>query len=381
MRAFTFWLTAPALLVSAVLLRAQNPFYARSDTPFGTPPADRLMTEHFMPSFEESMRQHRGAIQAIVENPAPPGFGNTIEALERNNEQLVTDENTFANMNSANTSEETQQEQARDEIAGADFVIAGIKMRRIQGGTFTMGSGDSEARSSETPHTVTVQDFAIMKYEVTVAEFKLFIDDTGYKTDADKGTGGYGSLLKNHNTRTRKYTKGVNWKCDVSGKMRPQDEYNHPVIHVSWNDALAYAEWLTLKTGQTWRLPTEAEWEYAAQGGTKYKYAGSNSIRDVAWYSANSGHGTNAVGQKSPNDYGLYDMSGNVWEMCSDWYGEDYYIGSPQENPQGPSSGTARVLRGGGWAHDPQFCRTTFRHHRRPDARNVYNGFRLVLVP
>jgi formylglycine-generating enzyme required for sulfatase activity len=163
--------------------------------------------------------------------------------------------------------------------------------------------------------------------------------------------------------------------------LRPQREYNHPVIHVSWNDAAAYAEWLSRKTGQTWRLPTEAEWEYAAQGGKNYKYAGSSIISNVGWYSKNSGGKTHIVGQKSPNNFGLYDMTGNVWEWCSDWFGSDYYKSSPQNNPQGPSSGSGRVLRGGSWSHYARYCRTAHRHNRRPDARNYYNGFRLVLVP
>ena len=111
--------------------------------------------------------------------------------------------------------------QIKEESTVADFTIAGIEMQRIQGGTFTMGSSDSEATSIETPHTVTVGSFAIMKYEVTVAEFKRFIDATGYQTDADKGTGGFGSLLRHGNTKIRTYTKGVNWKCGTSGEVRP----------------------------------------------------------------------------------------------------------------------------------------------------------------
>lgn len=260
-----------------------------------------------------------------------------------------------------------------------EFAIAGIKMSAIQGGTFIMGSSDSESSISETPHIVTVGDYAIMKYEVTVNDFKKFIDATAYQTDAEKGTGGYGSLLKNFST-IRKYTEGVNWKCGVSGELRPKSEYNHPVIHISYNDAVAYAEWLSDKTLQTWRLPTEAEWEYAAHGGQNFKFSGSDNIDDVGWYSKNSGGTTHAVGQKEPNHFGLYDMTGNVWEMCSDWYNMEYYKHSPKNDPQGPPAGNGRVLRGGSWSHQPQFCRIAFRHHRRPDARNVYNGFRLVLV-
>jgi formylglycine-generating enzyme required for sulfatase activity len=242
-----------------------------------------------------------------------------------------------------------------------------------------MGSSDSEARSNETPHTVTVGDFAMMQYEVTVAAFKRFVDATGYQTDADKRTGNYGSHCKNARGSEKK--DGVNWKCGVSCEVRPQSEYSHPVIHVSWNDAVAYAEWLSHETGQTWRLPTEAEWEYAARGGQNYRYAGSSDIGNVGWYSRNSDGTTHSVGQKSPNDFGLYDMTGNVWEWCSDWFGSEYYKSSPQENPQGPPSGSGRVLRGGSWSHLARYCRTAHRHNRRPDARNYYNGVRLVLAP
>jgi formylglycine-generating enzyme required for sulfatase activity len=155
---------------------------------------------------------------------------------------------------------------------------------------------------------------------------------------------------------------------------------DHPVIHVSWNDAVAYSEWLSRETGLTWRLPTEAEWEFAARGGQNQRFAGSDSLDAVGWYSANSGSSTQAVGQKAANGYGLHDMNGNVWEWCSDWFGSDYYESSPQDNPKGPPSGSGRVLRGGSWGHQARYCRTTHRHNRRPDARNYYNGFRLVLV-
>ena len=264
-------------------------------------------------------------------------------------------------------------------VLNADFTVVDIKMRGIQGGTFTMGSNDSEARKDETPHTVTVDDFAMMTYEVTVNEYKKFIDATGYQTDAEKGTGGFGSLPKNI-TAIREYTEGINWRCGVLGEPRPKSEYNHPVIHVSFNDAVAYADWLSSKTGEIWQLPTEAEWEYAARGGENFKFSGSNNIDEVGWCSKNSGGGTNPVGQKKPNNYGLYDMTGNVWEMCSDWSDKKYYQYSPQDNPQGPSSGRGRILRGGSWNHQPQNCRVSFRHHRNPNARNCINGFRLVFA-
>jgi formylglycine-generating enzyme required for sulfatase activity len=176
----------------------------------------------------------------------------------------------------------------------------------------------------------------------------------------------------------------VNWKCDAEVNIRPQSEYNHPVIHVSWNDANEYCNWLSRKTAKNYRLPTEAEWEYAARGGNQsrgYTYSGSNNVDEVAWYNGNSGSATHAVGQKGPNEMGLYDMSGNVWEWCKDWYGGDYYKISPAIEPKGPSDGSYRVARGGGWSLSARYCRPSFRYDYNPVNRYHGLGFRLVLVP
>jgi len=223
-----------------------------------------------------------------------------------------------------------------------DFFAAGIAIRGIAGGTFTMGSKDGDS-DEKPPHTVTVSNFAMMKTEVTFEQYDAFCEATSREKPSNQGWG-----------------RG-----------------NRPVINVSWNDAVAYAEWLSKKTGQTWRLPTEAEWEYAAKGGQETTYAGDN-LDNVAWYSSNANGTTHPVQQKTANGYGLYDMSGNVWEWCADWYGT-YNTGS-QTNPQGASTGSLRVLRGGSWGSGATDCRVAFRSYVTPGSRDGTCGFRVVLV-
>jgi len=148
-----------------------------------------------------------------------------------------------------------------------------------------------------------------------------------------------------------------------------------PVENVSWNDAMEYAK----KVGK--RLPTEAEWEYAARGGNQsrgYTYSGSNDLNSVGWYDGNSGSKTHPVAQKQPNELGLYDMSGNVWEWCADRYGENYYNQSPGSNPTGPASGSSRVLRGGSWFNSGGGCRVSNRGRDDPSCRDSYSGFRCI---
>lgn len=253
-----------------------------------------------------------------------------------------------------------------------------IEWAEIPAGTFTMGSPESEAyrEKDETEHQVTLSAFKMSKYEVIVGQFKAFVDATGYITDADKGGGSYiwtGSKWKLKNR--------VNWKCDVAGKERLLSEYNHPVIHVSWNDAKAFADWMGC------RLPTEAEWEYAARAGTTTPfYTGNCLSTDQANYNGNYPYSvcskgtyrekTTTVGSFAANAYGLYDMHGNVWEWCSDWYG-DYSAGA-QTNPKGPSSGSDRMDRGGCWDYDARYCRAAIRNSSNPDYRYDNIGFRLV---
>jgi len=161
-----------------------------------------------------------------------------------------------------------------------------------------------------------------------------------------------------------------------------------PVEQVSWNDCQTFITKLNELTGRNFRLPTEAEWEFAARGGNAsegYTYSGSNTVGEVAWYwdnipsqsSGTTGYGTQPVATKAPNELGIYDMSGNVWEWCQDWYGS--YSSSSQTNPTGPTSGSGRVDRGGSWDNIGNYCRVAYRLSPAPDIRNRSHGFRLAL--
>ena len=218
----------------------------------------------------------------------------------------------------------------------------------IKGGTFDMGDTFGDGGDDEKPvHKVTVSDFYLGKYPVTVAQFKDFIEGSGYKTETEKE--GWSWCW---NGKKWQKMNGVTWHYDVKGMLHPYSEHNHPVIHVSWNDAKAFADWYSKIIGQKHRLPTEAEWEYAARGGILskgFKFAGSNDLSEVAWNFENGNSNTHAVGQKNANELGLYDMSGNVWEWCKDRYNPEYYKISITANPAGAISGSDRVLRGGSW--------------------------------
>jgi formylglycine-generating enzyme required for sulfatase activity len=214
-------------------------------------------------------------------------------------------------------------------------------MVSIQGGTFNMGSNESD---DEKPiHSVTVSSFKMGKYEITQAQWKAIM-----KTNPSNFSG-----------------------CD-----------NCPVENVSYIDIQDFIEELNYKTGKKYRLPTEAEWEFAARGGNNsnnYTYSGSSTLSKIGWSSENSENRTHAVGELRPNELGLFDMTGNVWEWCSDWYDSSYYSNSPSSNPRGPSSGSNRVLRGGGWSFTASSCRVANRNYDDPTYRYNYSGFRVVL--
>ena len=227
-----------------------------------------------------------------------------------------------------------------------EFTVNGVtfKMIRVEGGTFQMGATNeqgSDAASAEMPvHSVSLSDYMIGETEVTQQLWKAVM---GSNPSAFKGI-------------------------------------NNPVEQVSWNDCKKFISKLNSLTGQHFRLPTEAEWEFAARGGNKsqhFKYSGSNSIDRVAWYDRNSDGETHPVGKKDANELGLYDMSGNVWEWCEDWYGD--YSSSPQTNPKGPNDGSYRVNRGGSWNFSAGDCRVSGRGSNTPGDRYGSLGFRLAL--
>jgi formylglycine-generating enzyme required for sulfatase activity len=244
----------------------------------------------------------------------------------------------------------------------------------VQGGSFNMGSVENDDEKPK--HVVNVSSFYLGKYEVTVGEFRKFMSTNSYTTDAERE--GISYCLKD---TIWVEMKGVNWTCDAAGNKRPRNEDNHPVLHVSHNDAVAYCIWLSKQTGKTFRLPTEAEWEYAAFGGIKHdvgKYACGDDLGSVGWYINNSGNTTHAVGGKQANSLGIFDMSGNVWEWCSDWYDGKYYSSSPTFNPTGPETGVSRVLRGGSWGDEAILCRSANRIYNTPSIRYGDYGFRVV---
>ncbi len=230
-----------------------------------------------------------------------------------------------------------------------DMTPAG--MVRIPAGSFMMGSNDGE--SDEKPvHQVSVDEFYMDKYEMTVAQYQKFLAANSSQTKPD------------------------NWNEQLQNS-------NWPVVYVTWNDAVAYCEWLSRQRGKRVRLPTEAEWEYAARGGLsgkKYPWGDDISAakanydasgnRQLDW--ENAKRYLRDVGSYAANNYGLYDTAGNVWEWCSDWYSSDYYQASPSRNPKGPTSGTSRVLRGGSWDNYPHNLRCAYRNGDEPTFR--YNS-------
>ena len=243
-----------------------------------------------------------------------------------------------------------QQPVVQAPVANSDNISIPVKdgisidMVRVEAGTFTMGATVEMMYTldDEKPtHRVTLtNDYYMGKYEVTQAL----------------------------------------WQAVMGNNPSEFKGGNLPVENVSWNDCQEFISKLNRITGKTFRLPTEAEWEYAAHGGKKsrgYQYSGSNNLSDVAWCTDNSGNKTHTVGTKQPNELGIYDMSGNVWEWCQDRYGK--YSSSSQVNPTGANSGFRRVYRGGSWRGAVRYCRSSYRGGDTPGSRDNFRGVRLVL--
>ena len=229
-----------------------------------------------------------------------------------------------------------------------------IEMVFVQGGAFTMGSisgGDDNERPTR---RVTVSNYSIGKYPVTQGQWEAIMG-TNVRQQRDKG-----------NTEAESST------VHSVGN-------NYPMYFVSWDEAQVFIARLNQLTGKNYRLPTEAEWEYAARGGNQsrgYTFSGSNNLQQIGWNITNSGEIVQPVGTKLPNELGIYDMSGNIWEWCNDWWGA--YSSTAETNPKGPSLGSFRVRRGGSWGSDGENCRVSSRFSDRPDFRGNNIGFRLV---
>lgn len=278
--------------------------------------------------------------------------------------------------------------------------VIGMEFVNIPGGCYRMGDIFGHGLEGELPvHEVCVDDFSMGKNLVTVGQFRAFVKATGYKTEAERG-GGCG--IWHFDARQRSFVEmDKNW----SNPGFPQDD-RHPVVCVTWNDAAAYAAWLTKTSGIPLRLATEAEYEYAARsGGKNFEYAwGSGPVSanlydeaamraftvtdkpEAALYRGyDDGYPYTApVGSYKPNELGLNDMAGNVCAWLADWYGETYYADSPRDNPTGPAGGSQRMLRGSTWADDKRQTRTPLRIWYAPQTNSNDTGMRLagpVVIP
>ena len=306
----------------------------------------------------------------------------------------------------------TAQESGKKQITNS----IGMKLTLIPAGEFMMGNGESaEATAAffnknysgwfldayilndEYPqHRVRItKPFYLGTYHVTRGQFRQFVNDTGYKTDAEKakkpGADGW-----NPDKKAFDFNEKYSWR-----NVGFQQTDEHPVVNVSWNDAVAFCKWLSRKEGKTYRLPTEAEWEYACRAGTTTRYSSGDdpetlskvgNVGDATFRAkfpdwagaikASDGYVFTApVGQFKPNAFGLYDMHGNAEQWCSDWYGAEYYGKSPADDPTGPGRGDLRVVRGGSWGGWSVNALSAKRGWIMPFLRNLNTGFRVASTP
>ena len=308
--------------------------------------------QHSFVVFCDGYESEEGTVKLKASAPSNLQITLTKETIEESsvNETSQRSQKRVNQQAEVNLSQPTITNQVTSSVASNSNTISisvkdgvSIDMVKVEAGTFMMGAtSEMDLDIGEKPvHQVTLtNDYYMGKYEVTQALWQAVMG-----------------------------SNPSNFKGD-----------NLPVEEVSWNDCQEFISKLNSLTGRKFRLPTEAEWEYAARGGKKsrsYQYSGSSNISDVAWYDGNSVNKTHPVGTKQANELGIYDMTGNVWEWCSDWYG--FYSSSSQTNPTGADSGSSRVFRGGSWYGNARYCRLSFRDCTPPDCRGYNLGLRLAL--
>ena len=289
----------------------------------------------------------------------------------------------------------------------------GMKLVLVPAGEFMMGSGESAestaaffsqnyrmtltadyCRKEHPQHPVRItRPFYLGAHHVTRGQFRAFVEQSGYKTEAEKGdkpgADGWNAAEKKF-----QFHAGYSWQ-----NVGFEQTEEHPVLCVSWNDAVAFCRWLDGKEGKQYRLPTEAEWEYACRAGTTTRYSSGDDPETLAQaanvpdatskayfprkgISGSDGYAfTSPAGSFRPNAFGLYDMHGNAWQWCADWQGKDYYAASPLTDPKGPDSGLSRVLRGGSWHSGPSENRSANRGGAAPSIRASMGGFRVACTP
>ena len=270
-----------------------------------------------------------------------------------------------------------------------------MKLVRIEAGTFTMGSPKFEpedvailSSDKDTRHEVTIsRPFHIGTTEVTRGQFAAFVTSSGYKTTAEKK----GGWARTYDGRTMRKVTGASWR-----KAGFEQTDTHPVVCVSWHDAMAFCAWLSQKVGRTVSLPTQAQWEYACRAGTTTHFSFGDEVEELhkyanycdrsfpiepSWKHKDHDDGyafTAPVGSYRPNAWDLYDMHANAWEWCSDWYG-DPYANADARDPKGPDTGRSRVIRGGSCSFPPLYCGSATIDGYPPDVANGLLGFRVVV--
>ena len=263
---------------------------------------------------------------------------------------------------------------ARAAVAGREITNSiGLRFAFIPPGKFLMGSPESEPdrERQETRHAVELtRGFYLGRHEITVGQFREFVRAENFRTAAESdGKGAYGV---NEAGRIEQMRPHFTW----ANPGFPQGD-DHPVVNVSWHDAKAFCRWLSNRENRAYRLPTEAEWEYACRAGTTGAFAGD--LSSMAWIESNSEGKAHAVKTRQPNAWGLHDLHGNAWEWCRDWYGD--YSTNALKDPSGPSAGSFRCYRGGSRIYGARRARSAIRGAMTPEMRGDYLGFRPVLLP